>query len=198
MVWFTDGTWWTVGIAVGALVRTSASWFTVGRANVLAWRAHTLVATGLADTLGTSVANLLSTIVDPFAAGQWITFEALHAPTYCGMLFHRAVSISAAEILATLFAWVDTLEVGANLFFRALEVVVAFDGTTSEAFIVGIAKVSGQALANGTVAVDFANGISPTNDTLARILAVVEAAFIGPAGIQRIALVVVVASILNS
>lgn len=83
------------------------------------------------------------------------------------------------------------------MFFGAVLIGVTLDGTTSEAFIVGISKVSRQTFTDRHMTVHFADRVPSTDDVLAWTLAIIEATFISSASKQTVALIVVVASVLN-
>lgn len=118
------------------------------------------------------------------------------------MLFRTAVGIFTANGLAGAVhlssTGVDALVVGAHLIGIALVVGRTLNGPTTESFIIGVAKVGGQTLADGLMGKHLADRISSTDDSLAGVLAVVETSEIGSTRETISALVVIIAAIFNT
>lgn len=199
---FADGTGWTVGVAIWTFVWSSTTRLTVGRTDVSFGWTVALVAGNFVDAQCRPVADLLCTKVHSFTSGQWVTFKAFQTATNGRVLFRTAVGVFTANGLAGAVhlssTGIDALVVGAHLIGIALIVGCTLDRSTSEAFIIGIAKVAGKTLTNGLMSEHLANGISPANDSLTGVLAVVETSEISSTCETISALVVIVASIFNT
>lgn len=202
LISLADGTGWTVRVSVWTFVRSSAARFTVGRADVSLRRTVTLETGDLVDAKRRSVADLFGAKVHSSAASKWVAFKTFQTAADGRVLFRAAVGVLTANRLAVAVllrsTGVDALVVGAHLIGVALVVCRTLNRATAESFIIGIAKVPWQTLANRLMAEHFTDGVAATDDIFASILAVVETSVIRPTGEVVSAFIVVVATVLNS
>src|SRR6218665_1271101 len=114
------------------------------------------------------------------------------------MTFGRTVSIVAAKILVGSATCGNTFVIVADLMRLTILMGRAFNRTTAESFIVGIAKEASETFTNRRMILNFADRIASTNDSFTRIFTVVEATEIWSASGILVTFVVIVATIFDS